>query len=1611
MAPSTKSQLPIAQLQPSIESDNVYARGVITVVWPYSASTQAWGFLLVDPDFRLRRQRGQVRISFHGPCARRTARCGLASGDEINLSIAGAQWREDAAQDQTPGKSVGWELSYDERVVLEVCKLFRTQNGMSNVVIQKTIKNGEPLLVDSDHMSPSPEPARSLLSLTPPETPNGIAQTPVQKSVSHLEANNTTWSSPAFLKVKEPLSLSLLGRTVDLFWDDQDTWDADRPTKRAKFGRSSGQWRFVERTPSPEVEAEPELSNAIMPQDPISEDTTRRPEGDAASWEVQDSDDMARGDSPISSNRDAELEKLEPNQDLARPREEATQSSIESAREGQILDVEYPELRDPARSSSIETEVITYLPDPTPSIARSPPQSFRDGQSIADAQPRSSPFETTVSSPKLETSPPLPPEAMISFREKSPGLRIDIQGATPRMDNLPDDEVQAPDTPRLQPLPSPGLNIVSPIETRSQVPAAFFDQQRNFLRGSALQMPQAVTPSSKHEPQEDNTASSDGAGTSSTKAPEGELATATSASEEIKILDSGILVPIENLSNATRNDSEIVPQKDISASAVNDADEPEGKSSIDPERKHSYLTLPKSSKDNTNTELLVNVDLVAQNAEPGQTQDTDIQTVENIEPATDHHETLYYNIPGLSGNADTPMENLEDRIAEETKIRHIIEKEDSLFQEMMAYIDDDDNAPTTTPHVEAQEDKLELEMDEALNLSKTRGSQEHIDPALQAFQSEHLESSATNTQRVFSDLEYGKEPPSHLNSIQEIKEGHPHAIDIDAAPRSLSPEEDQDMLEYEVPDTYVDEEDLPYSSVTEETPTVRRAPEVIDLVGSHETESSLESDKLEDNLLADKSASDRSKSPSASPDRKAAVQVVVEKTSTRFAIDENQESDAEPSRQDLATSSDMDVEPEEPQVESVPDYTMPSSLPPPASQRSRPLTRAQSKFAGFGFSDEEDSSTPPTIIRDFAPQYPQTPEASQRIPENSLSRSVDLKTYDEPSLPTPRPTQRSVADLDEDSRSPEYYTAPSETKIHESDGNQRTSQIEDSQAASTIERAEDVKSLRTEDTNTDPLSQQAPSLLPSSATAAKMNLASTAPKSQELHASAEPPLGLRTPLSYYVPLPSLHQYVNDRIDVLAICVSATKPVKAKSGRRDFLQTLYLSDPSSSTMPTTITTANLFRPFDVALPSPTLGEVILLRECKVESRQKKMMLSSTSTSSWALWRRNADGEAAGMEVKGPPIEVGPEERGVVRGLSAWWDSLDKGFRDRIEAGVPSSAKRKGNLIELSETISQQESEGREVEESRGKRKKEDERTRKDESNKATVETEVNTKADTQPITAKKVGKYQLREREKRTPEPTKSSHQQQTPESARRSSREDVAPPSSSSPPPDADEDGKDRKRVREKKTSEPIRSSPRNKATTALSTSSPSETDKMQKGKREKRKWKVEAPEPTRSSKRQRKATVSSLSTSPSVDQEETDGEKSQPTTSNNRKGPVAASLSPPKHKEQEKGRSRKRERETAAEPTRSSKRQNMATASSTSTQPQVDEEETEEKSPQHTARNTSPRLVQSLQKSNAKHTLRSGMKYSDEVPAPRPKSRGKGAGNDVVHELRDGRKWTDPGV
>jgi hypothetical protein len=92
----------------------------VTLTWPYSSATGSVAFLLAEPDFRLRKSRGQVRVQFSGSSAKAVAKGGIASGDEVTLCLDGVQFVHDEAAVATPGRGVECELRFAERLLLEV---------------------------------------------------------------------------------------------------------------------------------------------------------------------------------------------------------------------------------------------------------------------------------------------------------------------------------------------------------------------------------------------------------------------------------------------------------------------------------------------------------------------------------------------------------------------------------------------------------------------------------------------------------------------------------------------------------------------------------------------------------------------------------------------------------------------------------------------------------------------------------------------------------------------------------------------------------------------------------------------------------------------------------------------------------------------------------------------------------------------------------------------------------------------------------------------------------------------------------------------------------------------------------------------------------------------------------------------------------------------------------------------------------------------------------------------------------------------------------------------------------------------------------------------------
>ena len=111
----------IPRLSPDLEDASQYSvQAVVTLVWPFSSSNRLFSLLLAEPDFRLRNQNGQIRVTFCGRCAEEVACTKVGIGDTVTLSLQGAQWSENQQIQSTPGKSLIWELQFKNRIKFEV---------------------------------------------------------------------------------------------------------------------------------------------------------------------------------------------------------------------------------------------------------------------------------------------------------------------------------------------------------------------------------------------------------------------------------------------------------------------------------------------------------------------------------------------------------------------------------------------------------------------------------------------------------------------------------------------------------------------------------------------------------------------------------------------------------------------------------------------------------------------------------------------------------------------------------------------------------------------------------------------------------------------------------------------------------------------------------------------------------------------------------------------------------------------------------------------------------------------------------------------------------------------------------------------------------------------------------------------------------------------------------------------------------------------------------------------------------------------------------------------------------------------------------------------------
>ncbi|KAI0814309.1 hypothetical protein GGR55DRAFT_426188 [Xylaria sp. FL0064] len=270
----------IAELSPDLPEPSTKAvGGVVTITWPYNKVKGTFAFNLAEPDFRLRRNKGQVRIEFTDRAARAVGDTGLGGNDEVLLSLEGAAWEAELVDRRRslPGADIGWRLVFSERVSL---KIKRAETNETDLVIVRDRPN-EPEAVPD--LAPT-QPLAITKSPSPSAPVSPIHRTSVAQEIQASKFNDDEFASPAFVKRARMSYGALFEDGFDIFQDDDgvEGLKGKRRRRTTQFARHRTSWRYASRSASPESVAASSESDDVQASSP-----TRAP-GSASKVQMAD---------------------------------------------------------------------------------------------------------------------------------------------------------------------------------------------------------------------------------------------------------------------------------------------------------------------------------------------------------------------------------------------------------------------------------------------------------------------------------------------------------------------------------------------------------------------------------------------------------------------------------------------------------------------------------------------------------------------------------------------------------------------------------------------------------------------------------------------------------------------------------------------------------------------------------------------------------------------------------------------------------------------------------------------------------------------------------------------------------------------------------------------------------------------------------------------------------------------------------------------------------------------------------------------------------------------------------------------------------------------------
>jgi hypothetical protein len=255
LASGAQKNVPIAQLCPELADQATRSvEGEITVVWPYSLVTKSIAFKLVETDFRLRRDKGQVRIDFHGAAGKAVSDAVLEGGDTVRLGLDGAAWERASPETVARPGTLEWQLKFSNRLRLHVCRAESPEEVTIDVDVPET------------EIAPELEIPRSITPVNGPSTPDAapskdinMDQSPIASLPAKRLASTTfeadEYASPAFIKRARVSYGSLFEGGLDSIMGGQK---GSSRRKRPRFSMNSN-WKYSSRTPSPEPEPTSQL--------------------------------------------------------------------------------------------------------------------------------------------------------------------------------------------------------------------------------------------------------------------------------------------------------------------------------------------------------------------------------------------------------------------------------------------------------------------------------------------------------------------------------------------------------------------------------------------------------------------------------------------------------------------------------------------------------------------------------------------------------------------------------------------------------------------------------------------------------------------------------------------------------------------------------------------------------------------------------------------------------------------------------------------------------------------------------------------------------------------------------------------------------------------------------------------------------------------------------------------------------------------------------------------------------------------------------------------------------------------------------------------------------